>query len=259
MKEKNKYFVFRDKEILLQKGDNGLYNIPLCEFAPTVIHDNTNVLTITLDDDSKAKAYYIDGISELADSYEMCDLRQSYYKLSEADYLSAGKCAELLYWDKTTKYCGSCGSALCMATEISKRCPNCGREIWPQVSTAIIVLVHRGEEVLLVRAKNFVRPFYGLVAGFVETGESLENAVRREVLEETGLQITNIKYFGSQPWPYPCGLMIGFNADYVSGEIELQETELAAGNWFHKNNLPQIPEKLSIARKLIDNWLENNG
>ena len=127
--------------------------------------------------------------------------------------------------------------------------------MWPSLATAIIVLVHRGDEVLLVHARNFRGNFFGLVAGFVETGESLEEAVHREVMEETGLTITNLRYFGSQPWPYPSGLMVGFHADYVSGEIKLQKEELAAGQWFTKDNLPEIPEKLSIARRIIDDWL----
>ena len=112
------------------------------------------------------------------------------------------------------------------------------------------------DEVLLVRAKNFRRDFFGLVAGFVETGETLEEAVAREALEETGVTITNIRYFASQPWPYPCGLMVGFNADYVSGEIHLQKSEIAKGGWFRRDNLPEIPEKLSIARMLLDDWLK---
>ena len=143
-----------------------------------------------------------------------------------------------------------------MHTAISKRCTQCGKEVWPQLATAVIVLIHRGDEVLLVHAKNFKSDFYGLVAGFVETGETLEEAVHREVMEETGIKIKNVTYFSSQPWPYPSGLMVGFNADYVSGELRLQRSELSKGGWFSKNNLPTIPEKLSIARMLIDAWLE---
>ena len=142
-----------------------------------------------------------------------------------------------------------------MHTDISKRCEECGKEVWPSLATAIIVLVHRGDEVLLVHARNIRGNIFGLVAGFVETGESLEEAVHREVMEETGLTITNLRYFGSQPWPYPSGLTVGFHADYVSGEIKLQKEELAAGQWFTKDNLPEIPEKLSIARKIIDDWV----
>ena len=142
-----------------------------------------------------------------------------------------------------------------MHTDISKRCINCGKEVWPSLATAIIVLIQRNDEVLLVHARNFKGNFYGLVAGFVETGETLEEAVHREVLEETGITIENLHYFGSQPWPYPSGLMIGFTADYVSGNIHLQKEELSKGAWFTKDNLPNIPEKLSIARRMLDDWI----
>ena len=141
-----------------------------------------------------------------------------------------------------------------MHTPISKRCPQCGREIWPALSPAIIVLVHKGNEALLVHARNFKGDYYGLVAGFVETGETLEEAVHREVAEETGITITNLRYFGSQPWPYPNGLMVGFEADYVAGNIHLQKEELSHGAWFSKEKLPAVPDKLSIARKMIDHW-----
>jgi NAD+ diphosphatase len=202
------------------------------------------------------KAYRIDQPLMDHPRYEMCGLRQSYYKLTAEEYGKAGKCHELLYWDQNTKFCGVCGGPMKFHTDISKRCEHCGKEVWPQLATAIIVLVRKGNEVLLVHANNFRTDFYGLVAGFVETGETLEEAVHREVMEETGLHIKNLRYFGSQPWPYPCGLMVGFTADYDSGKIHLQRSELSKGSWFDKDHLPHIPEKLSIARKLIDAWLE---
>jgi NAD+ diphosphatase len=143
-----------------------------------------------------------------------------------------------------------------MHTNISKRCEQCGKEQWPQVAPAVIVLIHRGpDEVLLARGRSFRTDFYGLIAGFVETGETLEEAVRREVMEETGLSIRNLRYFASQPWPYPSGLMVGFHADYDSGELHVQREELKKAAWFHRDHLPKIPEKLSIARRLIDDWL----
>jgi NAD+ diphosphatase len=128
--------------------------------------------------------------------------------------------------------------------------------MWPQLATAVITLIKRDDKILLVNARNFRSDFYGLVAGFVETGETLEEAAKREIKEEVGLEVKNLKYFGSQPWPYPCGLMVGFTADYVSGEIKLQQSELNDAHWYSIDNLPQIPEKLSIARKLIDAWIE---
>lgn len=211
------------------------------------------------------KAYRIDKPLTGNSRYEMCPLRKSYFKLSATDYRQAGKCHELLYWDQNTKFCGVCGGPMRFETPISKKCEHCGKEVWPQLATAVIVLISRHvddgspkgkEEVLLVHANNFRHDFYGLVAGFVETGETLEEAVHREVLEETGLSITNLQYFGSQPWPYPCGLMVGFTARYEHGKIHLQRSELSKGAWFDSYHLPQIPEKLSIARQLIDAWVE---
>ena len=173
-------------------------------------------------------------------------------------YLKAGKAQELIYWDKNSRFCPACGMPMKWHTAISKCCTHCGKEIWPTVATAIIVLVTRGDEALMVHARNFRGDYYGLVAGFVETGETLEECVEREVMEETGLRIRNIRYFASQPWPYPCGLMVGFTAEYESGEIKLQESELSAGNFFTKENMPNIPGKVSLARRLIDHW-RNEG
>lgn len=247
-----KYFIFCQDELLLRQTPDG-YTIPETDGEPPVeLKPWSHVMNVEGD-----KAFSIDQPVTNLEGYEMCGLRKSYYKLQYDDYLKAGKCRELLYWDQNTRYCGVCGAPMRMDTDISKKCTHCGKEIWPQLATAVIVLVHRGpDEVLLVHARNFRTDFYGLVAGFVETGETLEEAVHREVREETGIKITNLRYFGSQPWPYPCGLMVGFHADYVEGEIHLQRSELSEGAWFTKDNLPTIPEKLSIARKLIDDWLE---
>lgn len=242
-----RYFVFCQSDIVLEKTPEG-YQIPV--EMPTELKPWTTVMNV-----DGEKAYRIDQPLLDHHRYEMCGLRQSYYKLSQEDYVKAGKCHELLYWDQNTKFCGVCGGPMRFHTDISKRCEHCGKEVWPQLATAVIVLVRKGEEVLLVHANNFRTDFYGLVAGFVETGETLEEAVHREVMEETGLHIKNLQYFGSQPWPYPCGLMVGFTAEYDSGKIHLQRSELSKGAWFDKSHLPHIPEKLSIARQLIDHWL----
>ena len=256
---KKYWFVFCKTDVMLEKNGDGTYTIPLSEECPITLKEWQTPHRITpMDDGTEVRTVSIDAPITNQERYEMCGLRPSFYKLSKELYLKAGKCQEILYWDKNTQFCGVCGAPMKLHTDISKRCTNCGKEVWPQLATAIIVLIHRGDDVLLVHARNFKGDFYGLVAGCVETGETLEEAVRREVMEETGLTITNLRYFGSQPWPYPCGLMVGFNADYVSGEVHLQRSELSKGAWFNKNNLPTIPEKLSIARKLLDNWL-NEG
>lgn len=186
-------------------------------------------------------------------------LRASFDLLPPDEYLMAGKAREILYWDSTTKFCGVCGGPMEKDSDISKRCTCCGKQVWPALATAIIVRITRRvedhEEVLMVRAHNFRGNHYGLVAGFVETGESLEECLVREVEEEVGLKVKNIRYFGSQPWPYPSGLMVGFTAEYDSGEIRLQRSELADGRWFKASELPTLPGKVSLARRLVDEWL----
>lgn len=186
---------------------------------------------------------------------QMMSLRKSFHVLSGEDYQLAGKCAELVYFHQNSKFCGVCGGQMRWQTEISKQCCECGKELWPSLATAIIVRITRGDEILMVRAHSFRDRHYGLVAGFVETGETLEDCVRREAWEETRLHVTNIRYFGSQSWPYPSGLMVGFTADYLSGEIQLQKAELSDGGWFRRDNLPFLPDASSIAYQLIKDWI----
>ena len=253
---KKYWFVFCKGDLMLEKKNDGTYSIPLSDQSPIETKPWTQIMNITPLGEYEVKAFSIDSPIRNNPKYEMCRLRPSFYKLSRDLYLKAGKCWELLYWNHNTQFCGVCGAPMKMSTDISKKCSSCGKEIWPQLATAIIVLIHRGDEVFLVHAKNFKSDFYGLVAGFVETGETLEDAVRREVKEETGLNIKNLTYWKSQPWPYPCGLMVGFYAEYESGNVHLQKEELSKGAWFKHDILPTIPEKLSIAWQLIDNWLK---
>ena len=256
MEEKKYWFVFCQDDLLTEEMGDGTWDVPFLEEPPIALKPWTTVHEITLPDGITVKTYSIDAPVTNHPLYKMTGLRSSYNILPHQQYLRAGKCAEILYWDKTTKFCGVCGGPMKMHTEISKRCTCCGKEVWPQLATAVICLIDRGDEALLVRARNFRHNFYGLVAGFVETGETLEEAVAREALEETGIHLRDIHYFGSQPWPYPCGLMVGFTATYESGEIHLQRSELSRGGWFRYDALPQIPEKMSIARQLIDHWVE---
>ena len=190
--------------------------------------------------------------------WKLIGLRDSFNYIPLEDYLCGGKAAQILYWDKHSRYCPTCGVLTIQETPIMKKCPQCGLEMYPPIATAIIVLIQKGNEILLVHNRAFKRNYYGLVAGFLEAGESLEQCVVREVKEETGLTIKNLQYFGSQTWPYPSGLMVGFTAEYESGTIKLQEDELSAGAFYSKDNLPEIPKKMSIARKLIDWWLANH-
>lgn len=249
-------YAFQGQRLLLRREGEELHvpcqgEVTACnEVHEVLMNDGRRVLAVAI-----TEAEGLTKVSEGSGCWALVDLRRSFYSLPLADYQAAGKAWEILYWDSHSRFCPACGTPTRRLTPIMKRCLNCQHELYPPVATAVIVLIRRGEEVLLVRARNFRGNFYGLVAGFVEAGESLEECVRREVREETSLEIANITYFGSQPWPYPCGLMVGFVADYASGTLRLQDEELSTAAFFTRHNLPEIPQKLSIARRLIDWWL----
>lgn len=249
------WFVFFKDNLLIHKNTDGSHNAPTGDQLPVTPAQGQTVHRVTLPTGIQVYTFSIDYPIAETDQWIMTGLRASYDYLPLKDYQAAGKAYQILYWDVHSRYCPVCGTAMQQQTDIMKKCPQCGNEMYPPVSTAIIVLVRRGEEILMVHAHNFRGTFYGLVAGFLEAGETLEQCVQREVMEETGLTIKNITYFDSQPWPYPSGLMVGFFADYESGEIKLQRDELSAGAFYHRDNLPELPRKLSIARRLIEAWL----
>jgi NAD+ diphosphatase len=187
-------------------------------------------------------------------------LRALYDGLSESHYAVAGRAAQIVAWDRDHQYCGRCGDPTeRVPGERGRRCDSCDLTAYPRVSPAIIVLIERGDRILLARGRAFVPRRFGIIAGFVEPGESLEDAVRREVREEVGVELGGIDYFGSQPWPFPHGIMIGFRASHLRGEISLGDGELAEAGWYGVDDLPEIPARLSIARRLIDDWADRRG
>jgi len=184
-------------------------------------------------------------------------LRQIYGRVDEYLFALAGRALQIIDWDRTHQFCGRCGSETrTHATERAKECPKCGLLHFPRLAPAIIVLVRRDQEMLLARGRRFTTAMYSTLAGFVEPGETLEEAVMREVKEESGITVKDIRYFGSQPWPYPHSLMIGFTANYASGQITVNDSENIDVGWFTAENLPsQLPSEMSIARKLVDSFL----
>lgn len=247
------YFIFCQDELLLKSNNE----VPYTEEPPIQLQPWHTLHHLP---DLQGHPCYTARIDSpvVKSGWQMMGLRATFDVLPRAIYNMAGKAHEILYWDQNTRFCGMCGAPMKLHTDISKRCTNCGKEVWPALATAIIVAITRneGREILLVQSKSFKKDYLGLVAGFVETGETLEECVHREVMEETHLRIRNLRYFASQPWPYPSGLMIGFTAEYESGELTLQKEELRKGGWFRSDNLPAIPGKVSLARQLIDHWLD---
>jgi NAD+ diphosphatase len=187
------------------------------------------------------------------------DLRSLFGKLDENLIWAAGRANQLVNWNQIHQYCGSCGEPTeFKADERAKICPQCGLTNYPRLSPAVIVAVLKNDRILLGRNKRFKLPFYSVLAGFVEPGETLEACVQREIREEVGITVKNIRYFGSQPWPFPDSLMIAFTADYASGSICLDGSEIMDAAWFKKDNLPKIPPRISIARQLIE-WFIHRG
>jgi NAD+ diphosphatase len=206
----------------------------------------------------------VDETYEAAEGMEFRGLRSLYGQLDEDMFWLAGRAIQIVDWDRTHQFCSRCGANTeTMPKERAKQCPNCGFTSYPRLSPAIIVRVERsgdaGPEILLARSVRHPSGMYSVLAGFVEPGETLEECVRREVREEVGIDLKNIRYFGSQPWPFPNSLMVAFTADYAGGDIVLEEEEMADAGWYRPDALPPIPPSISIARQLIDSFLRKHG
>jgi NAD+ diphosphatase len=183
-------------------------------------------------------------------------LRQAYGQMDELSWTIAGRAVQLVEWDRTHQYCGRCATPTeANPTDRSKRCPSCGLLAYPRLAPAVITLVTRGDEALLARGVNFPIPMYSCLAGFVEAGETLEQAVIREIHEEVGVVVDEVAYVQSQPWPFPHSLMIGFHARWASGDIEIDPTEILDANWYRRDQLPMVPPTMSIAGRLIEGWV----
>ncbi len=184
-------------------------------------------------------------------------LRALFTVLEDAHFALAGRALQLLQWDRDHQHCGRCGARTePRAEERVRVCPACKLSAYPRVAPAVMALVRRGRELLLGRSPHFPAGMYSALAGFVEPGETLEQCVARELAEEVGVTVTNLSYFASQPWPFPHSLMIAFVCDWVEGDIRPAEEEIEAANWFDVLQLPKLPSKISIARRLIDSVSE---
>ena len=257
--EKALWFIFKDREILL-KSHKSPGAIPrLFDFRELGLSgireqylgtlDGVHCYSVELPEDTRAP-----------EGMKFVDLRQAYSEMSEECFALVNKAVQVMEWDRTNQFCSRCGKkTLQKPGERGKVCPDCGELFYPRISPAVIVLIRKGHEVLLARSPNFSSNVYSLIAGFIEPGESAEAAVIREIKEEVGIEVKNIKYFGTQAWPFPNSLMIGFTAEYSSGDIQPDGFEIEDAKWFSAENLPSLPGKISIARKLIDKFLEEEG
>jgi NAD+ diphosphatase len=191
---------------------------------------------------------------------QLSGLRELFGRLDASLHGVAGRAFQVVEWYRSHAFCGRCGAPTELAEgERARACPNCGALYFPRINPAVIFLVERGDRMLLARSRSFRGPFYSVLAGFVEPGESLEETIRREAREEVGLELRDIRYFGSQPWPFPSQLMIGFTAHHADGDIRLQDSEIVDAGWYGSHDLPELPGRFSIARRLIEDFLTRHG
>lgn len=187
---------------------------------------------------------------------EALGLRDAFARMELEAWVQAGRAYQWLEWEAGHRFCGACATPLEPGEGHGRRCPACGFAVFPSNATAVIVLIGRGQgaerELALARSPHFKPGVYSAVAGFTEPGESLEAAVHREVAEELGIRIHNLRYFGSQPWPFPNGLMVAFLAEHLDGELRPDPSEIEDARWFRLDALPDLPSPLSIARWMLD-------
>lgn len=254
------WFIVRRGEILVCDDTDGQVRIPLARGEPPiagaarhVIGSLRGVVTFAVDAGE-------DPAIDEPPGHRWVPLRGLFGQVDELTWTVAGRAEQIVAWDRTHRFCGRCGTPTERhPTERARVCPSCRLMQFPRLSPATITLVTRGErdeEVLLAHGRQFGARFYSCLAGFVEPGESLEQCVEREIHEEVGIRVRDIRYFGSQPWPFPNSLMIGFQARYDSGELDLQESEIVDAGWFRADDLPPHPRGgMSIAGWLIEDWL----
>ncbi len=200
--------------------------------------------------------------AEAADGLAFQGLRKLFGLIDEELFAVAGRAFQVVQWDRTHRFCGRCGGATAHhERDRARQCPGCGLVSYPRVSPAVIVLVSRGDRFLLARNASFPGKRYSIIAGFVEAGETLETAVVREIREEVGIEVRNVAYFGSQPWPFPHSLMVGFTAEHASGEIAIDGEEIVDAGWYRADpeQLPELPNRISISRRIIDSFLNAHG
>lgn len=253
-------FIFQDGNLLV-KLLNDSASIPVLTDLNSLNFDLNNMKKQYFGLYDNTPCYYLEVSLnvDLPENMSFLNLRRLYGLLNDDILWIAGRAFQIMNWDETSRYCGRCGNSTeFKRDEKGKICPECSLLVFPKISPAIIVGVLKDNQILLANGSRFPTELYSVIAGFVEPGETLEECVKREVKEEVGIEVENIRYFSSQSWPFPDSLMIGFLADYSGGEINIDQTEIRNADWFTAENLPLIPGKISIARKIID-WFVNNN
>lgn len=248
-------FAFSGQKIVVVKSGEGI-RLPSSNNPASFGFDSPTIYLGALDGVDCLAGEIAEGY-ELPETMSLVGLRQLFGAVKEELFLVAGRAFQLVEFERNHRYCGKCGGRTAdKPKERAKICPTCGLAVFPRMSPAIIVAIRNQGRILLARAPHFPEGMYSVIAGFVEPGESLEQCVQREVREEVGVEVTDIRYFGSQAWPFPNSLMVAFTAECSEGEIRIDQEEIVDAGWFTAESLPRIPDRISISRRLIDAFLE---
>ncbi|MTI79916.1 MAG: NAD(+) diphosphatase [Firmicutes bacterium] len=247
------WFLFYNNKLLINNNNDNV-SIPTKEDLTTLeIQLKREIYIGMLDNSPCLTAEVTNDLLLLPDNLSYVSLKELFNTLEDDIFQMAGRAYQIINWERTHQYCGKCGATNeNKGNELAKECPSCGVISFPRISPAVIVAIIKEDKILLARNINFPTNFYSVIAGFVEPGETLEECVQREVKEEVGVEVKNIKYFASQPWPFPDSLMIAFTAEYDNGEITVDNKEISHAHWFSCFNLPaNIPGEKTIAGSLI--------
>jgi NAD+ diphosphatase len=260
-KSKNSlYFIFKNDKLLLSKNKKGEHCVPSVQDFKELNLKPEELIYLGRYEEQDCFSGELEDKEKLTKNLAPFELRKTYSSIGLDFFQIAGYAFQIITWNKNSRYCGSCGSKVeDMKEERAKICPQCNLINFPSISPAVIVAVTKEDTILLARARRFRGNLCSVLAGFVEVGENLEECIQREVKEEVGIEVKNIKYFGSQPWPFPNSLMIAFTAEYKKGEISIDKEEILDAGWFKADELPSTPKKPSIAKDLIDWFIENNS
>ena len=253
------WFVFHNDGLLVQQGDGG--EITLAPAPPSGFGFSPE-FSRHIGNYGGADIYAAELSKSitLPKNIHFVRLRKLFGKMDRDLFALAGRAIQIIHWNRDHRFCGRCGTEMKnRSTEIAKICPTCNFISFPRLSPAVIMSVVRGKEILLARSPRFPAGMYSTLAGFVEPGETLEETVAREVREEVNVEVCNIKYIDSQPWPFPHSLMIGFAAQYASGDIRTDNNEIEDAQWFSRDNLPILPTRMSIARHLIELFIKSGS
>lgn len=250
-------FAFRGNEILVADEDAGRGRIP---FVGRLRMAPERLLEVGELGGMRCVAAGVGAEAPAPDGCAWMPLRASYRVLSAAEFRMAGRASEIVEWERAHRFCGRCGGHTEACGEpLARRCTGCGSLHFPRLSPAVLVSVTRGDRILLARSAHFPPGMFSTLAGFVDPGESLEETVVREVREEVGIRIANVRYFGSQPWPFPSSLMVAFTAEHAGGELAPDPAEIEEAAWYAVDGIPIVPPTISLARALIDHFVRAHG